>query len=162
MGEIDTTTRDNETKAQKLARQRILHDALWASVPKKPPIEELAAVSELKPTFNVAIKKAENDPDNFGVLSEQVNSPKQANKALNESISNSYLRWVKAGKPGRFVDFMQARWAPIDAPNDPKDLNMNWSNNVRAYLLKLLGAQKYNQWRRMRLAKAGDSDAVSV
>jgi hypothetical protein len=118
----------------------------------------------IKPKFNVAIKKAENNPRNFGVLSEEVSSPDKANKILNQSIDNNYWRWLQTSKDNmlpeeKFVDFMQQRWAPIGAKNDPKNLNKNWAPNVRKFLKGILGNDEYNKWEKLNLVK-GDKQSI--
>jgi hypothetical protein len=96
---------------------------------------------------------AENDPKRYGVRSVKVKSPEEAQRILDNSIRNNRLRWEKAGSPGRFVDFMQKRWAPIGASNDPEGKNKNWARNVRAALKKRLTKEEYADWERMRLVK---------
>ena len=116
-------------------------------------------LGKIKPSFNVAIKKAENNPRNFGVLSEQVNSPKQANTILNSSIGNNFWRWLQTSPDGvqlpkeRLVDLMQQRWAPIGAENDPDNLNKNWAPNVRKFLKSILGNEEYKKWEQLKLVK---------
>ena len=112
----------------------------------------------IKPYFNTAIKKAENNPRNLGVLSREVNSPAEANKVLNQSIDNNFWRWLMTAKDNqlpkeKYVDFIQQRWAPIGAKNDPKNLNKNWAPNVRKFLEKQLGEQEYNKWKLLNLVK---------
>ena len=126
--------------------------ALFADAPKPTP-QQLANIAVLKQYVNPAVKVAEGNPRNFGVLSEKIDSPQKANRILNESIRNSYLRWLQSGMPGKFVDFMSDRWAPIGAENDPENLNPNWRVNVRKNLLKQLGQETYNEWKRMNLVK---------
>ncbi len=116
-------------------------------------------LGQIKPKFNVAIKKAENNPRNFGVLSEEVESPDEANQILNQSVENNFWRWLQTSPDNiqlpaeRFVDFMQQRWAPIGAENDPKNLNKNWAPNVRDALKTILGDKEYARWRRLKLVK---------
>ena len=98
-----------------------------------------------------AIKVAENDPTRYGVRSVKVKSREEAQRILDNSVRNNRLRWEKAGKPGKFVDFMQKRWAPLKAENDPKGLNKNWSGNVRAALRKRLTKEEYAEWERLNL-----------
>jgi len=98
-----------------------------------------------------AIKVAENDPERFGVRSVKVKSRAEAQQVLDNSVRNNRLRWEKAGSPGKFVDFMQKRWAPIGASNDPKGKNKNWSRNVRAALKKRLTKEEYAEWERLNL-----------
>jgi hypothetical protein len=116
----------------------------------------------LRPILNPAVKIAEGNPNNFGVLSQRVSSPAHANQLLNESIVNNFVRWMAAGKPGKFVDFMQQRWAPIGATNDPRNLNKNWAPNVRK-AIKRKNPELYNQMQELNLVQApweGDSYAV--
>lgn len=40
------------------------------------------------------------------------------------------------GDRSAFVDFWAARWAPVGAENDPKNLNTNWPRNVKAIWIK--------------------------
>jgi hypothetical protein len=125
----------------------------------KPNPKYQGALDYLRPFFNVAIKKAENNPRNFGVLSKQVNSPSEANQVLNESIDNNFWRWLQTSPDGvympkeKFVDFMQQRWAPIGAANDPDNLNVNWAPNVRKFLRKQLGQDEYERWKRLNLVQ---------
>ena len=100
-----------------------------------------------------AIKVAEGDPSRFGVRSEKVKSRGEAQRILDNSVRNNRLRWEKAGKPGKFIDFMQKRWAPVGAENDPKGLNRNWSGNVRAALKRKLTKEEYAEWERQNLVK---------
>ncbi len=121
--------------------------------------EYQTTLGQIRPKFNIAIKKAENNPRNFGVLSQRVNSPAKANRVLNESIDNNFWRWLQTSPDGsqlpreRFTDFMQQRWAPIGAANDPKHLNKNWAPNVRRFLKSILGNEEYEKWRRLKLVK---------
>lgn len=139
---------DNEL-LQAIAQQEKYRDALWA----KPRVNETyqSQLDSLLPGFNIAIKKAENNPKNFGVLSQEVSSPKEANKVLNESIENGFWRWLQAGRPVPLVDFIQMRWAPIGAENDPKNLNMNWAPNVRSFLKKLYGPEQYEKMKKDKI-----------
>jgi hypothetical protein len=108
--------------------------------------------------MNEAVKFAENNKRNHGVLSVKTTNP---SAVLNESTTNNLDRFM-VGKPSndnydnsntqRFVDFMQQRWAPIGAENDPNNLNRNWAPNVRSYL-KQQYPQQYPQWRQMNLVR---------
>lgn len=90
--------------------------------------------TELVPPISSAVKKAENNKRNHGVLSVTTSSSSDAEKVLDNSVYNNMVRWIQAGRPGKFVDFMQQRWAPRGVSNDPKDLNKNWAPNVRKFL----------------------------
>ena len=131
--------------------------ALWApiTIQRTPTINQ--NVATLQQYVNPAVKVAENNPNNFGILSKQVNSPVQANVDLNDSIQNNYLRWLQAGQPGKFIDFMRDRYAPLDAPNDPKKLNYNWAPNVRNNLQQQLGPDTYNRWKALNITEAPDA-----
>jgi hypothetical protein len=138
-----------ETKPPVIPRNVLFSDA--SSI----PVTEIRQkwLDAILPAVNYSVKKAENDK-NFGVRSISVGSPSESDRILNNSIRNSFLRWDNAGRPGKFVDFMQQRWAPLGASNDPSNLNANWSDNVRYYLLKVLGPEKYARWMALQLASA--------
>lgn len=87
--------------------------------------------NDLVPQISQAVKVAENNPRNHGVLSVKTDNP---SKVLNDSVYSNFVRWDQAGRPGKFVDFMQQRWAPIGVANDPNNLNKNWAPNVRGAL----------------------------
>lgn len=54
----------------------------------------------------------------------------QALDVTARSIVHALSDYVKQTNPGGFVWFMQQRWAPNGAANDPTGLNGNWSRNV--------------------------------
>ena len=123
---------------------------LFAKITKKPDSETINFIQNtLIPYMHKAVKTAEGNK-NLGVLSVKTKNP---GKVLDNSIKNNYLRWLQAGSPGRFVDFMQQRWAPIGAANDPENLNVNWAPNVRNSLQQQLGPEQYNRWRALKLAQ---------
>lgn len=90
--------------------------------------------TSLVPQIAAAVKVAENNPKNNGVLSVPTANAGQASTVLDNSVYNNFVRWDQAGRPGKFVDFMQRRWAPIGVSNDPHNLNKNWAGNVRGAL----------------------------
>jgi hypothetical protein len=45
------------------------------------------------------------------------------------TIRNNHTRWIRAGKPGKFLDFLADRYCPKSA--DPVG-NRNWKKNVRS------------------------------
>lgn len=94
-----------------------------------PVDQELA--QDIAAPFASAIRVAEGNP-NFGVLYEQ-GDPRTI---AENSVVNNMARWRAAGSPGKMIDFMQKRWAPIGAANDPNNLNKNWAGNVRGALQK--------------------------
>ena len=115
--------------------------------------------TEAMPVIAQAIKRAENDATgNFGVRSMKTSEP---GKVLKTSVNNNFKRWqggkqpapwIKE-KPKKFVDFMQRRWAPIGAENDPDGLNKFWAGNVRSILRQLLGDEQYGEWERLNLVQ---------
>ena len=95
----------------------------------------------------------------YGVRSETTTNP---GKVLMNSVENNYKRW-ESGKtpapwinerPAKFIDFMQRRWAPIGAENDPKNLNANWAPGVRAILRQMIGDQEYERLKRLNIVQA--------
>ena len=116
--------------------------------------------TEVLPKIRDAIVVAENDPTgNMGVRS--IKNPKNPTAVVETSIKNNYKRWsggkqpapwIKE-KPKKFVDFMQKRWAPVPAENDPEGLNKNWAPNVRKILKKMIGAEEYKKWQDLNIVK---------
>lgn len=139
----------------------------WQSYRNQLNPKQLESVDWVRQFINPAIKHAENDPGRYGVLSES-GDPE---KILNNSIINNLSRWIQYNQgtlsagdtpkdkeggayPGiKFVDFMQKKWAPIGAENDPKNLNQNWAPNVRDKLMQLLGPEEYERWKKYRMVK---------
>lgn len=100
----------------------------------KLPLQAHVQATELVPQMANAVKVAEGNPRNHGVLSVPTANEAGASKVLDDSIYNNFVRWDQAGRPGKFVDFMQQRWAPVGVSNDPHNLNRNWAPNVRKAL----------------------------
>lgn len=118
-----------------------------------------ASANFVLPYLAQAIQRAENDPTGqMGIRSFQAENPSQV---LGNSIYNNFARWIQAGQPGKFVDFMRNRWAPLNAPNDPKGLNYNWAPNVRSGLEDILGGKEYERWRRFNMVKQDNSTLPS-
>ncbi len=116
--------------------------------------EDIALANQMVGIFNPAIKNAENDKY-FGVRTDPMpKTPAEAEKILNNSIVNNFVRWRMAGSPGKFIDHMRKRWAPLTsegATNDPKNLNVNWAPNVRSYLKK--DPEQYKELKALNLVK---------
>lgn len=113
-----------------------------------------------------AIKHAENNPRNHGVLSVKTDNP---SAVLNNSVKNNFKRW-ESGKtpapwikesPEKFVDFMKLRWAPDGAENDPNNLNKNWAPNVKSSIKKQVGPDQYKKFEALDLVKALNPFQVS-
>lgn len=90
-----------------------------------------------------AIKKVENSVKYpYGIKSIKIKGNTQtereayARKICINTIKNNYIRWEKAGKPNDFISFLGSRYAPIGAPDDPRNLNSNWVKNLKAILHK--------------------------
>jgi len=110
-------------------------------------IARVAAQVGCSASFLAAIRIAENGGAGreFGVLSQSAPSyESQARVAALSIVNNTYRyvttnsgKWPTDSKGGflqDFIKFMQRRWAPVGAVNDPNGLNNNWYENVcKAY-----------------------------
>lgn len=74
-----------------------------------------------------AIRKAEGNP-NYGVLSVRTNDHR---RVCYNTVQNTHDRWLKAGRPGAFLDFLAVRYCPPSV--DPVG-HRNWKKNVRILL----------------------------
>lgn len=54
----------------------------------------------------------------------------KARKICFNTVQNNHDRWLKAGKPGFYVDFLANRYCPESAD---KQGNLNWKKNVRKF-----------------------------
>lgn len=70
----------------------------------------------------------------YGILSVPCETKTECRKICENTVRNNYKRWEKAGKPGTYLEFLAARFAPIGASNDPYQLNRNWLKNVKKFL----------------------------
>ena len=142
------------TRGQDLRRDQLSAGRVKAiqAAPRHPLEKKTKAYFDkyILPRMETAIKYAENDPGRFGMLTS--NNPQEG---LEESVENNLIRWIQAGKPGTYVDFMRDRYAPVGAENDPNNKNQYWNNNVRKKLLQQLGPEMYKIWERQNLARAG-------
>ena len=77
-----------------------------------------------------AIYRAENSKAHpYGILAHyKKTTPRQA-------CINTIKHARKDFKQGDFIVFLGARYCPVGAANDPRGLNKNWVNNVKAFLL---------------------------
>lgn len=64
----------------------------------------------------------------YGILSVKVRDKRHARSICEQTIRNNWTRWIKAGKPGAFLDYLADRYCPKSA--DPKG-NRNWKSNIR-------------------------------
>ena len=72
----------------------------------------------------------------YGIRSVSYDTPLEARRICLRSVENNIKRWEKAGNPGEFISFMQKRYCPVNAKNDPKGLNNHWIKNVMYFLNK--------------------------
>jgi hypothetical protein len=67
----------------------------------------------------------------YGILSVRVSSKDGARKICTNTVQNNHDRWLKAGKPGEYLDFLADRYCPKS--EDPMG-NRNWKKNIRKFL----------------------------
>jgi len=118
-------------------------------LPPVQPMNEVIEIAEAAQKHGVpaaalcALRIAENGRPGreFGVLSVKAASYEEQVDVAAQSFKNSEARYSKAtGKSARkdgryttdFLTFFSARWAPIDADNDPQGLNLNHARNLIA------------------------------
>lgn len=65
----------------------------------------------------------------YGILSIKVSSTDEARRICINTIRNNHNRWIRAGRPGEYLDFLADRYCPPSA--DPRG-NRNWKKNVRS------------------------------
>ena len=92
--------------------------------------------SELAPIVS-AIRYAENGGKGreYGILHKRV-KPTYRSQAgwCAATVQKNYDRWVKAGKHGKFINFLGRVYCPVGAKNDPKGLNVHWIRNVTKFV----------------------------
>lgn len=69
----------------------------------------------------------------YGILSVPVRDEAHARRICLNTIRNNRIRWIKAGQPGAFLDYLADRYCPRSA--DPIG-NKNWKANIKR-LVKL-------------------------
>lgn len=111
------------------------------------PTWELRIIHEVAKEYNlsdwqtallIAIRKAENGktPKEFGVLTKDAMRFSDPEKSF-----LTQARWAAGSIKKRcgdktILNAFAARWAPLNAKNDPDGLNNNWLKNVRFFLKK--------------------------
>ena len=88
-----------------------------------------------------AIKMAENSRSKpYGVMLKGCDAKHEAfcKAVCIRTIKNNLRRWENAGNPGDFLSFLQSRYAPLNAKNDPHGLNANWKSNVTYFYNEVL------------------------
>lgn len=98
----------------------------------------LAAQAELPPAeahrIVDAIYRVEGGPKArkpYGILSVNVSSHAEARRVCYNTVQNNHNRWLRAGRPGSYLDFLADRYCPPSV--DPTG-NRNWKRNIRAIL----------------------------
>lgn len=83
-----------------------------------------------------AIKRAENSQKYpYGIKSVDTHGDEAyARKICLNTVRNNEKRWIKAGKPGTYIEFLANRYCPVGAGDDPTNLNKNWVKNVSNFL----------------------------
>jgi len=63
----------------------------------------------------------------YGILSIKVRDTAHARRICLNTIQNNRARWIKAGQPGAFLDYLADKYCPRSA--DPVG-NKNWKRNI--------------------------------
>lgn len=64
----------------------------------------------------------------YGILAKyKTTTPRQA--CIN-TIMSKHREWVKLGAKGDYLRYLQSRYCPVGASNDPSGLNVHWYGNV--------------------------------
>lgn len=66
----------------------------------------------------------------FGILSVPCSDFTDCQRICKNTVRNNYVRWIKAGRPGEFIDFLGSRYAPVGV----HPLNRHWVKNVNAIM----------------------------
>jgi len=64
----------------------------------------------------------------YGILSVPVRDAAHARRICLNTIKNNRARWIKAGQPGAFLDYLADKYCPLSA--DPIG-NKNWKVNIK-------------------------------
>ena len=64
----------------------------------------------------------------YGILSIKVRDTAHARLVCLATIRNNRIRWIKAGRPGAFLDYLADKYCPRSA--DPVG-NKNWKANIK-------------------------------
>ena len=67
----------------------------------------------------------------FGILSVRVSTLEEARRVCYNTVQNNHDRWLRAGRPGEYLDFLADRYCPAAADAAG---NRNWKKNIRAIL----------------------------
>jgi len=64
----------------------------------------------------------------YGILSIKVHDTAHARKICLNTIKNNRARWIKAGQPGAFLDYLADKYCPRSADSVG---NKNWKINIK-------------------------------
>lgn len=67
----------------------------------------------------------------YGILSVRVKDAAEARRVCLNTIRNNHRRWIAAGRPGDYLDFLADRYCPPSV--DPVG-NRNWKHNIKSLL----------------------------
>ena len=106
-----------------LVAQALTASALYAKLPKTEATRIVDAIYRVEGGAKAKVP--------YGILSVRVSSLEEARKVAYNTVQNNHDRWLKAGQPGKYVDFLADRYCPSSA--DAKG-NKNWKRNIREFL----------------------------
>jgi hypothetical protein len=67
----------------------------------------------------------------YGILSVHVSSEAEARRVCRRTVVNTYDRWLNAGRPGQWIDFLGDRYCPASVSTTG---NRNWKRNMKKLL----------------------------
>jgi len=72
----------------------------------------------------------------YGIRSVKCEGLTECRQVCLNTIRNNRKRYVDYGhkKYDTYLEFLASRYAPVNAPNDPQELNKNWLKNVKWFL----------------------------
>jgi hypothetical protein len=72
----------------------------------------------------------------YGIRSVSYDNPAEARRICFNTVRNNRKRYADYGykQYKTYLEFLQSRYCPINAKNDPKGLNKNWLKNVKYFL----------------------------
>lgn len=82
-----------------------------------------------------AVHHAEGN-DNYGILSISCTKGEGCRRICKNTVRHNYKRWQRSQSHKPFLLFLQHRYCPVGASNDPTGLNRAWAYNVGYWLRK--------------------------
>jgi hypothetical protein len=77
----------------------------------------------------------------FGILHPKADTLDRQAGWCAATILKNHRRWLDAGRPGEFLEFLAGRYCPVGAANDPDGLNVHWLGNVRHWYRRFGGTE---------------------